>query len=214
MSWVSVGVGAASGIAQIIGARKRKKEKELEAHAANAPQYVGSSALDQYYQQSLQRANTAAQQSALYKQQINAANRSLAAGIGAATASGGGQGAISKLVQGNVDATGRAITGAEQQKEQRFGQLGQVMQQKAAEDARKFQINKQQPWETKYNLLAARAAQAAQQQQAGFSNIAGAVASAGNVLAAGKKAGSTAKTTTRSSDTAGESYPDYSQYIG
>lgn len=175
---IAAGVGVLTGLAQALTSGKKKKEAALEAQAANAPKYEGSSALDQYYQQSLQKANTAAEQSALYKGQINQANRSLAAGVGATTASGGGQGAISKLVQGNVDATGRALGMAEQQREQRFGQLGQVTQQKSAEDMRKFQINKMQPWETKYNLLAAKAAQAAQQQQAGFSNIAGAAMNA------------------------------------
>ena len=50
---------------------------------------------------------------------------------------------------------------AEAQKEARFGRLGQAAQMKSAEDYQKFQINQMQPWETKYNLLAARAAQAA-----------------------------------------------------
>lgn len=168
---LSAGIGGVTGLLQAAFSGKRKKERALEQFAGTQPQYAGSSALDQYYQSALQRANTAAQQSALYKNQINAANRALAAGAGYALAGGAGQGAISKLTQQNVDAMGRAITGAEQQKEQRFGQLAGATQMKSAEDMRKFQINKMQPWETKYNLLAARAAQAAQQQQAGFSNL-------------------------------------------
>lgn len=178
---VAAGIGALTGLAQALTSGKKKKEAALEAQAASAPKYAGSSALDQYYQQSLQKANTAAEQSSLYKGQINQANRALAAGIGATTASGGGQGAIAKLVQGNTDATGRALGMAEQQKEQRFNQLGQVTQEKSAEDMRKFQINQMQPWETKYNLLAAKAAQAAAQKQAGLSNI---VSSATNAATA------------------------------
>lgn len=165
-----IGVGASLG--QALTSGQRAKTAALEAQAAQQPQYAGSSALDQYYQQALQRANTGAQQSALYKEQINAANRALAAGIGATTASGGGQGAISRLTQGTTDAYQRALSGAEQQRERRFGQLAGATQMKSAEDLRKFQINKMQPWETKYNLLAARAAQAGRQKEAGFSNLA------------------------------------------
>jgi hypothetical protein len=166
------GVGTLGSLGQILTAGKKKKEEALEAQAANAPKYGGSSALDQYYQQSLQQAMTPAAQSAMYKQQQNLINRNLASGI-AATNLGrrGGQGLIQGLVQGSTDSAMRALGGAEQQKEQRFARLGLVTSQKAAEDARKFQINQMQPWETKYNLLAAKAAKAAQQQQAGFQNL-------------------------------------------
>lgn len=180
-------IGAGAGLFQALTAKKQQKETDLEAHAANAPQYAGSSSFDKYFQRAYQESNTAAQQSALYKNQINAANRALAAGLGATTATGGGQGAISKLAQGYTDAAGRAITGAEQQKERRFAQFGQAAQAKSAEDMRKFQINKMQPWETKYNLLAARAAQAAQQQQTGLQNIVGSATNLATILGGGKK---------------------------
>jgi hypothetical protein len=175
MSFVTVGivgasVGAAGGLTQVLTAGKKKKEQALESHAQNMPQYQGSSALDQYYQQSLQRANTAPSQSALYKQQQNQINRQMGMGLTGAQ----GQGDVARLVQGTTDASMRALAGAEQQKESRFAQLGNVAMQKAAEDARKFQINQMQPFEAKYNLLAAKAAAAAQQQQAGLQNIVGA----------------------------------------
>jgi hypothetical protein len=201
---IAAGIGGLTGILQAAFSGKRKKEKALEAHAANAPQYAGSSSFDKYFQRAYQESNTAAQQSALYKNQINAANRALAAGLGATTATGGGQGAISKLAQGYTDAAGRAITGAEQQKERRVAQFGQAAQAKSAEDMRKFQINKMQPWETKYNLLAARAAQAAQQQQAGLQNIIGSATNLATVLGGGKK--TTDNTTTGSTPSATTGY--------
>ena len=172
------GVAAAGGLAQILTAGKKKKEKALESFAGTAPKWGGSGALDQYYQQSLQQANTGAQQSSLYKQQMNQANRMMGAGVAGLNSRQGGQGDVARLVQTGADLSGKAIAGAEQQKERRFGQLGQVTQAKAAQDYQKFNINQQKPWETKYNLLAAKAAKAAEQQQAGFSNIAGAATSA------------------------------------
>ena len=180
---IMAGAGALGSLGQILTAGTRKKEQALEEQAANAPKFGGSSALDQYYQQSLQQAMTPAAQSAMYKQQQNLINRNLASGI-AATNLGrrGGQGAIQGLVQGSTDAATRALAGAEQQKEQRFARLGQVTAQKAAEDVRKFQINQMQPWETKYNLLAARAAAAARQKQAGFQNLMGSLQTGATAL--------------------------------
>lgn len=171
MSYVALGVAGVTGIVQIAAAQKKKKEAELEAHASNSPKYTGSNTLEKYYQQSQQLANTAAQNSALYKQNQNQANRNLGAGLSATNVIQGGQGAVAGLVSGANDAAGRNIAGAEAQKERRFTQLGQVTQMKSADDFKKFQINQQQPWETKYNILAAKAAAAAAQQQAGFSNL-------------------------------------------
>jgi len=189
MSWIAVGiagVGAATGIAQIATSGKKKKERALEAQAANSPKYGGNAGIDTYYQQALQQANTAASQSALYKQGQNMANRNLAAGLGSLNTRQGGQGAVAGLVQGANDTSMRNLAQAEGQKERRFGVLGQATQMKAGEDWKKFQINQQQPWETKYNLLAAKAAQAAAQEQAGWQNITGAATSAATAYG-GKK---------------------------
>jgi hypothetical protein len=186
MSFVTVGVvgaglGLAGGLTQVLTAKKGEKEKALEAYAANMPKYQGSSALDKYYQQSQQQANTAATQSALYKQQQQQINRQMGMGL---TGAMQGQGDVARIVQAGTDASMKSLAGAEQQKEARFAQLGNVTAQKSAEDMRKFQINQMQPFEAKYNLLAAKAAQAAQQQQAGLQNIIGAGQGAMSLAAA------------------------------
>lgn len=182
----AAGLGAAVGGLQALTSGANKKNAALEKFASNAPKYAGSNSLENYYQQSLQQANTAAQNSALYKQQQNLANRNLGAGLAATNVIQGGQGAVAGLVSGANDATSRNIAGAEAQRERRFGQLGQATQMKAADDWKKFQINVQQPWETKYNLLAAKAAAAAQQKQAGLQNITGGLMSMGTALAGTK----------------------------
>ena len=187
--------GGATALGQILTAGKKKKEQALEQQANMMPKYAGSGALDTYYQQALQQANTAAQNTALYKNAMNQANRNLGAGLAGSNIAQGGQGLVSKLVQGADDASMRALSGAEQLKAQRFGQLGQATGMKSAEDMRKFQINQMQPFEAKYNLLAAKAARAAQQQQAGFQNLANLGTTA---ITAGmyKNANKTPKTTT------------------
>jgi len=189
---VGAGVAALGGGIQMLTAQKGKKEKALESFAQGMPKYAGSSALDQYYQQSLQKANTAATQSALYKQQQQQINRQLGMGLSGA----GGQGDVARLIQGTTDASMRSLAGAEQQKEGRFAQLGNVTAQKSAEDMRKFQINQMQPFEAKYNLLAQKAAQAAQQQQAGLQNIIGAGTSLMSAAMMNKKATTPSTTTT------------------
>lgn len=179
-------IGAGTGLFQALFSGKRRRERELERFAQNMPQYQGSQALDKFYQQSLQNATLAAQQSALYKQQTNMANRAMAAGL---TAPGIGQGNVAKLVQGTQDAYGRALSQAEGLREQRMGVLGQASQMKAADDMRKYQFNQMKPFEARYNLLAARAAAAGRQQQAGFGNLASGLVNAGTILAAGQGEG-------------------------
>jgi len=189
MSWIAVGGAAVSGIVQIASAQKKKKEAALEEQASKAPKYTGSPTLEKYYNQTEQLANVAAQNSALYKQSQQQTQRNMASGLAGSNIAQGGQGLVSKLVQGTNDASMKNLSIAEGQKERRFGQFGQASQMKSADDWKKFQINQQQPWETKYNLLAAKAAKAAEQQQAGFSNITGALTTAGTALAKYGKGG-------------------------
>ena len=173
MSYVAMGITAGAAGFQIIkGAQEKKKAREEKARLeASMPKYAGSGALDQYYQQSLQAANTAPTQSALYKQQQQQINRQMGMGLSGA----GGQGAVARLVQGANDASMRNIVASENLKEQRMGRLGSIVGQKASEDRLKFQINQQQPWETKYSDVIAQGVAGAQTQQMGFQNLSGAL---------------------------------------
>lgn len=184
MSWISLGVGVAGGVAQIIAAGKKKKEKALEQHAENAPQYAGSKGIDQYFAQAEQMANTAAEQTAQYKLGQLQNQRNMASGLAGSNVVQGGQGLVSKLVQGTNDASMKNLVGAQQLKNQRFNQFGQAAQMKSAQDLRKFQINQQQPWETKYNILARKAAAAADQVRAGVGNISSSISGASTLLGA------------------------------
>lgn len=179
----STGVGALVGAFQALTSGQKKKEKALEAQAANAPKYGGNQGISDYFQQARQQANTAAQQSDLFKQSQLMQQRNMASGLAGSNVAKGGQGLVSRLVQGANDAAGQSLVQAQAQKERRFGQFGQAVQMKSADDWKKWQINVQQPWETKYNLLAAKAAAAAQQKQAGLQNITGGLMNMGTALA-------------------------------
>ena len=185
-------------------ARKNHSKYAVTCHS-------GSQALENFYQQSLQNANTAAQQSALYKQQMNLANR--AAGM-ALSAPGVGLGGVAKVAQSTQDAYGRALGQAEQQRERRFGVLGQASQMKSAEDVRRFDINQMRPFEAKYNLLAARAGQAARQQESGLRNLTQGLTYAGGLFGKGNKSNTGKKsdsgfTTVVPSDTEVYEEPNY-----
>lgn len=182
MSWISIGVGAAGGVAQILAAGKKKKEQALERHAENAPKYEGNQGIDKYFAQAEQMANAAANQTAQYKLAELQNQRNMAAGLAGSNVTSGGQGLVSKLVQGANDASMKNLVNAQQLKSQRFNQLGQATQMKSADDWKKFQINKQQPWETKYGLLSAKAAAAANQVRSGLGNISGAITGASTML--------------------------------
>jgi len=179
----STGVGALVGAFQALTSGQKRKEQALEAQAANAPKYGGNQGISDYFQLAKQQANTAAQNSDLFKQSQLMQQRNMASGLAGSNIAQGGQGLVSRLVQGANDAAGQSLVQAQAQKERRFGQLGQATQMKSADDFRKFQINQQQPWETKYNLLAAKAAAAAQQKQAGLQNITGGLMNMGTALA-------------------------------
>jgi len=171
---ISSGLGVLGGLGQILTAGTKKKEKALEEQADKAPKYAGSQEIAQYYKMSQQQANTAAQQSDLYKQQQKDIARQSGMGLSATNIAQGGQSAAAKINQSAMDASMKAFTNASQQKERRMGAFGQASQLMSADKMKQFQINQQQPWETKYNLLAEKAAQAAQQKQAGWSNLMGA----------------------------------------
>jgi len=162
MAWAAVGVGAAStllgGVQSLIaGNAQGAAQRELENKIRNAPKYKGSPTLERYYQDAQRLANTAAQQSALYKQQMNQTNRLMGAGIAGLGSRPGGQGAVASLVQKGADLSGNALAQAYGQKEQRFGRLGQVAQAKAADEMKQFQINQQMPWEAGVSLSTAKA---------------------------------------------------------
>jgi len=184
MSYVSLGITAGVAGYQILkGAQDKKKAREEKAKLeASTPKYQGSPELDKLYQQEQAAALTSPQQTAQYKLGEQQSQRNLAAGLGAASASGTlSQGMVSKLVQGTNDASMRNLVAAQNLKEQRMGRLGGIVNQKTGVDYRKFQINQQQPWEMKYSDVIAQGVAGAQTQQSGFQNLSGALNSFGAI---------------------------------
>jgi len=169
---VTIGaVTAGAGLLQsFFGGRKAKKEqKELEnlqSHTYNPNESVLS-----YYNNALQRYNVNPYNSTLYKTQQQNIGRGVNQGIGALNNRRSGLAGISSLIQGQNDSLLKAGIAAENQKDQRFSQLGGATQMKAGEDRQAFNINKMQPFERKYNLLAMKAGANARTANDGLKNI-------------------------------------------
>ena len=84
------------------------------------------------------------------------------------------------MIQGQNDSLLKAGIAAENQKDQRFSQLGGATQMKAGEDRQAFNINKMQPFERKYNLLAMKAGAANKTANDGLQNMFNGLGSIGN----------------------------------
>ena len=169
---VTIGaVTAGAGLLQsFFGGRKAKKaQKELEN--LQSPTYNPNESVLSYYNNALQRYNVNPYNSTLYKTQQQNIGRGVNQGIGALNNRRSGLAGISSLIQGQNDSLLKAGIAAENLKDQRFSQLGGATQMKAGEDRQAFNINKMQPFERKYNLLAMKAGANARTANDGLKNI-------------------------------------------
>lgn len=184
---IAAGAQAVGGLFQSIFSGRKRKERELEKYADT---WRPSESILDLYNKAYSRYNPNAYQSKMYQEQQNQIQRNLATGIGASQDRRGGLANIAALTQGANDASRRAATAAEQMQGQQLSQLGQAAAQKAAQD--------RYGYEMKYNLLAAKAGQAARTQNMGLQNIYGGLTNLGTVLSGKKKGGANNKSTTPS----------------
>lgn len=167
-------IGVATGLAQTVigGMKARKAQKQLEG--MTEPTYGGDKSIGSYYNQALSRFNTSPYASSLYKTQQQNIGRNLNTGLSAMKARGAGAGMASRLVANANDASLNATVAAEQQQNQRFGQLAGATQMKSQDDMRKFQYNQINPFERKFGLLSMKAAANREVANQGLSNMFGA----------------------------------------
>ncbi len=166
-------ISAGAGLAQAIfgGSKAKKYQKQLEG--MQSPTYSANKGILDYYNQALARYNVNPTESALYKRQTRDIDRGLSTGIGALQDRRSGTAGISSLFRSANDAKLDANVAAEQQRDQRFSQLGGAAEMKAGEERTAFDINQMQPFERKFNMLAQRAGAANQLANTGLSNLFG-----------------------------------------
>ena len=177
---------AGVGLAQTVGGwiQQHRATKQLEK--LQSPTYNQNQSILDYYNQALQRYNVSPTESALYKNQQKNIGRGLATGINAYQDRRSGQAGISSMIRNANDASLNSEVAAENQQNQRFGQLGSATGMKAAEDAKAFQYNKLMPYQNKYNLLAQKAAGGNAIANSGMSNIFGGLSTANQMSMIGK----------------------------
>ncbi len=176
MSWVAAGVavvGIGTSIYKGIKAKKAQKKQEALANAQKPDQGITD-----YYKSALQRYNTDPYQSQFYKQAQQGVNRNLATGINALQSRRSAVGGISALVSNSNDALRNAGVGAENMRNQAFGQLGQAAGVNAQEQ--------KYPLEMKYNLYGAQAAGYNQASNAGMQTAYNGLGTVGSYLAMNK----------------------------
>lgn len=173
-TWVAAAIGGVSlitgGIQAISGHSKEKKaEKAIEN--LQTPTYKSNSSILDYYQKALQRYNTNPYQSQQYQTGIQQGNRTTAAGINALQDRRSAVGGISRLAAlQNNNALNSGIA-AENEQNQRFGQLGSATQLKSSDDQYGFQINQIMPYQKQLQLLGLKAGGGAQMENAGLQTI-------------------------------------------
>jgi hypothetical protein len=163
------GIGA--GLIQSIfgGIRAGRAQRQLEN--LQSPTYTPNQSIMDYYNKALSRYNVNPQDSALYKSQQRNIQRGVSGAISSLNDRRSALMGLPSILQAQNDATLNAEVAAENEKSQRFGQLGGATEMKAGEDRMAFDINKLKPFERKYNLLAMKAGGANQIGNAGLSNI-------------------------------------------
>lgn len=170
-----LGIGSAiqgvTGLAQTIGGwiQQGKATKKLEK--LQSPTYAANKGILDYYNTALSRYGVSPTDSAMYKRQNRDIDRGVAQGINSLQDRRSGIAGVSSILRAANDAKLDANVAAEEQRNQRFGELGNATQLKAGEERTEFDINKQQPYERKYNLLAMKAGGGNQIMNSGLSNL-------------------------------------------
>lgn len=162
-------LGALQSVIGFFGGRKAKKALESQ----QTPVYTPAKSITDYYNQALQRYQESPYQSNLYKMQANNIARGTAQGLSGLQDRRSALAGVSGLVQNQNDALLKATAAAEQQKDQRFGQLGAASQAMAGEERQAFNINKMLPYQNRRDILTQKAGGYAQMLNAGLTNFFG-----------------------------------------
>ena len=157
--------------AGISGINARNSQRQLEK--IQSPLYNRSQSILDYYNQALSRYNANPQDSAMYRRNMQNIDRGVSAGLSNLQDKRSTLMGLPSILRAANDAKLNTEVAAENERDQRFNQLGSAAEAKAGEDMKAYQFNELAPFERKYNLLAQRAGANAQTFNTGLSNIFG-----------------------------------------
>lgn len=159
----------------------------LEKLTKESPTYTGGNSISDFYNKALQRYNVNPYTGALYQKTMQNAQRVTNQGLSALQDRRSALGSIGKLLALQNDASLNASVAAENQQQRQLQQLGTASQSKANEEKYQYQQNELNPYLRRLSLAQQKAGGAAATQQAGISNIFGALNSAAMLLDEDKK---------------------------
>lgn len=183
------GVQGLAGLAQMIFSGRKKAEREL--NSLQMPTAEGSRSISNFYNQALGRYNVSPTDSAMYRRQQQNIQRGLATGIGALRDRGSALAGAGRLMAGVSDASLNAEAMAEQERNRRFGQLGQAAGMQTEDERRLFDINKMQPFQRKDRLSQMKLAAANARFDAGMANLGSALSNTATLIGGKRKGGDT-----------------------
>ena len=169
LAGIQAGAGLIQGVIGGIGARRARKALEN----LPTPTYSPVKSITDYYNEAQRRYQESPYQSNLYKMQAQNIQRGTAQGLSALGDRRSGQAGVAGLVQAQNDAMLKAGAAAEQQREQRFGELGQATGAMAGEQRKAWEVNQLMPYQNRRELLGQKAAGYTQLMNAGLQNAFG-----------------------------------------
>lgn len=169
LAGIQAGAGLLQGIIGGIGARKARRQLE----GLQTPTYAPVKSITDYYNEANRRYQENPYQSNLYKMQAQNIERGTQQGISALQDRRSALAGISSLVQGQNDAFLKAGAMAEQQRNQRFGELASATNAMAGEQRKAWEINQMLPFQRRSDLLSQKASGYTQLMNAGLQNAFG-----------------------------------------
>lgn len=169
---------------QTLFSGQRKAEKGLEKEIGAMPSYTVSPSILDYYEQAKQRYGVSPTQTAAYKRQMQNIQRAAATGLAGAGGARGRMAVAPSIARSMADASLGAEVAGEQQRAQRFGELGRAASMLASQEAAK----QQRELRKSEQMIAAKAAKAAGRaavKRAGLQGMQSAFETAGKIAAGG-----------------------------
>ena len=168
------------GLGQAIFSGRKKAEKALNQQIDQAPKTTANKSILDYYNNALSRYNVDPASTAMYKRNMQSINQGVASGVAGLQDRRSALGGISSLLRAKNDATLNTNVAAENQRDQRFNQLGAATGMKANEDQRVFEQNEMLPYDLRLQLKAQKLQGANQRTNAGMQNLFGGLGTLGS----------------------------------
>ena len=168
---IAVGGAGLFNLANVFFSGRKKAQNELDNVANATPKYAGSNPISNYYQTALARYGVSPTSSAMYQKQQQNIGQNTAAGLSTLGDKRSSIAGVGNVVQAADNSSLNANVAAENQRNQRFGQLQGATQMQNADDRFKFQTNTLDPYQLKLSIASLKAKAANDRYNAGIKGL-------------------------------------------